>query len=34
MVIKVPLINVIKNKSFDEFLKIKKKRIITFISGV
>jgi hypothetical protein len=34
MVIKVPPIKVIKNNNFDEFLKIKKKRIITFISGV
>lgn len=33
-VIRVPLIRVIKNKSLDEFLKIKKKRIKTFISGV
>jgi hypothetical protein len=34
IVINVPLINVIKNNNLDEFLKIKKKRIITFINGV
>lgn len=34
MVIKVPPTKVIKNNNLDEFLKIKKKRIITFISGV
>lgn len=34
IVIKVPLIKVIKNKSLYEFLKIKKKRIKTFINGV
>ena len=34
IVIKVPLIKVIRNNNLDEFLKIKKKRIKTFISGV
>lgn len=32
--IKVPIINVKKNSILAEFLKIKKKRIKTFISGV
>ena len=34
IVTSVPLIRVIKNSNLDEFLKIKKKRIKTFISGV
>ena len=34
IVIKVPLVKVIRNNNLDEFLKIKKKRIKTFISGV
>jgi adenine C2-methylase RlmN of 23S rRNA A2503 and tRNA A37 len=34
IVIKVPLIRVNINSNFDEFLKIKKKRIETFINGV
>jgi len=33
-VINVPVIIIVKNKIFEELLKIKKKRIITFISGV
>ena len=33
-VTRVPLIRVIKNNKLDEFLKIKKKRVKTFISGV
>ena len=33
-VTRVPLTRVIKNNSLDEFLKIKKKRVKTFISGV
>jgi len=34
IVISVPLIKVIKNNNLDEFLKIKKKRIKTFINRV
>lgn len=33
-VIKEPIIIIIKNKIFEELLKIKKKRIKTFINGV
>lgn len=33
-VIIVPIIIIVKNKIFEELLKIKKKRIITFINGV
>lgn len=33
-VINVPIIIIVKNKIFEELLKIKKKRSITFISGV